>query len=505
MDQAIFVEALPDGNALIYLPKGYERVIHEKSVNTPMYSGPMEEAYEKWRNQRVALNPEMVFLDGLNFKKGNIFLGYNLSWITLSSFFKYQSSGTVENQRAFHKRNFINSPKRFGLENTYTLLLDVHQKALSLINADSVFIYNSNETYKYKSDKVNYGSIVVNLLKFDLARIRLVYYYPLGEEQKVFQEIANTWGMVQFKPDRAFTLPDRSGRVPKQLEPELYMGKFAIVNNPEQFKRDSLNFEKKKTNRKVDSLLRAGIALFSAKKLDEAKKTWQEAIATDPRNPFPYAQMTFASIESNQRDSATFYWENYKERSDDGFSVSFLKAQLLKRFGDLKAAAEIYEKLVADSLHLDTYAELGGIYGQLGQYEKAVKVFDDGLAMADTELAKAKQAKPHRRIYSAKLAQYKLSYALLAQKNEQLQQSREMLLSVIEEYGPDQTGSAGLQLTGTYGQVPKSLLAECHFVLGTLYGKSHDGVNARFHLNKSAELGKQLPAQFENFMKAEGN
>lgn len=502
IDQSVLVEALPDGNALIYQPKGYELVIHEKKADVPLNNNSIIINYVPRKERKAVLNPDSVFFDALKLKKGDLFIDYQLSWITLSTFFKFQSNGTIQKQRAFHRYNFVNAPHQFGLGNTYSLLEVVPSKPLSLINADSVFIYNSNEKFKYKSMVDNYGSIVVNLIKFDLARIRLVYYYPLGEEKRVYREIANTWGMVQFKPDREFTLPDRSGRVPKQIEPDLYMGKFAFVNNPEQFKRDSLKFEQKKANRKVDSLVRAGIALFSAKKLDEAKKAWQEAIAANPQNPFPYAQMTFASIESNQKDSANFYWENYKKRSSDSFSVSFLKGQVLKRFGDLKAAAEIYEKLAADSLHLDTYAELGNIYGRMDQYDKAVNVFDRGLTLVEGERTKAKQKMLHQRIFRANLVQYRLNYAILAQKNERWKDARELLIAVIEENSPSKTGNTTVQNTGTYGNVPPALWAECHFLLGTVYGRSHDEVNAKLHWKKSAALGKKLPEELENFLKA---
>src|SRR3546814_2445121 len=72
----------------------------------------------------------------------------------------------------------------------------------------------------------SYGCLVVHLVKFDLGYVGLRYYYPLDERKIALSEINDTWGILQFKPDREFSHPNHEGRIPISKEPDLYFGKF---------------------------------------------------------------------------------------------------------------------------------------------------------------------------------------------------------------------------------------------------------------------------------------
>jgi len=124
------------------------------------------------------------------FEKGNILIACQVSWITLSSFYTYSNGDIGEDEQLQkHRYNFVHSPELYGVGNTYTLLGKLDNEKTRAINADDVFIYKSNQTISYKSAKPNYGSVIVNFLKYDLGRVSLVFYYPLNEYKKVLKEV----------------------------------------------------------------------------------------------------------------------------------------------------------------------------------------------------------------------------------------------------------------------------------------------------------------------------
>src|SRR3546814_12479156 len=97
----------------------------------------------------------------------------------------------------------------------------------------------------------SYGCLVVHLVKFDLGYVGLRYYYPLDERKIALSEINDTWGILQFKPDREFSHPNHEGRIPISKEPDLYFGKFSFLNNPEQVSRERKQYEYRKLKGKI--------------------------------------------------------------------------------------------------------------------------------------------------------------------------------------------------------------------------------------------------------------
>lgn len=223
-------------NASLYMPPTYSKVEHfiyedEKAIENNDGTITVPYLSQEIRSQRQEIHPIRKFDSHVYFKKGNIFIGCHFSWITLSSFYSFSNGNiTVDEQTKLHRERFINAPERHRNENTFTQLEKLNSELVNSVNADDVYIYKSSYVFSYNSKEPNYGSIVVNLLKYDLGRISLVYYYPLNEYKKVLEEVDKTWGVVRFKKDSEFIPPKRK----YDSKPELYFGKFSYLNNLDQ-------------------------------------------------------------------------------------------------------------------------------------------------------------------------------------------------------------------------------------------------------------------------------
>ncbi len=230
---------LDEVNALVFRPIGYDTVVNPNLPDSLYYQGLFsKDELAEMREKRIRFNPYLAFNSPIELKKGDIFVSFSQAWIRLSSYYKY--SGGDESEEEFRKKANKNMMEKndYRYGNNAELLEDVKGIPKKLLNADTIFIFEPKSRYKFKDTIENYGSLVVHLVKFDLGLVSLRYYYPLHKREMVLSEINNTWGIIQFKPDEEFTHPNRENRTPRPMDPDLYFGKFSILNNPEQIKRE---------------------------------------------------------------------------------------------------------------------------------------------------------------------------------------------------------------------------------------------------------------------------
>src|SRR5690606_3559301 len=117
-------------------------------------------------------------------------------WILLTSYFKYNNEDLTEEEYQIKvNQGLIDYPAEVGRE-PLPIVTSVGTQANQLINADTVIIFEPKYTFKLNDTVANYAMMQVNLIKFDLGKIRLYYYYPINEKQKVLDEIQQTWGII---------------------------------------------------------------------------------------------------------------------------------------------------------------------------------------------------------------------------------------------------------------------------------------------------------------------
>lgn len=232
------IEHLDEVNALVFRPRGYDMVVNPNLPDSLYYQAVVsKDALTEMREKRIRFNPYLVFYSPIELKKGDIFVSFSQAWIRLSSYYKY--SGGDESEEEFRKKAnknmLVKNDYRYG--RNAELLEDVKGIPKKLLNADTIFIFEPKSRYKFKDTVENYGSLVVHLVKFDLGLVSLRYFYPLDRREMALSEINNTWGIIQFKPDEEFKHPNHENGTPPR-DPDLYFGKFSILNNPEQIKRE---------------------------------------------------------------------------------------------------------------------------------------------------------------------------------------------------------------------------------------------------------------------------
>lgn len=496
---------LEEINALVFKPEGYETVPWPKlpdSINFSLFAS--DPKAKKLEENKLAINPLLAFRNPISFKKGDIYIGYDQNWFRLSNYYKYNNDKkSVEESRRW--TNSINAdPKSIGPSYAGLQYLEyVNRDALKLINADTALIFTSNTKFKFKDTVDNYEMITVYLLKFDLGVGKVYYYYPIGERMKALQEINQTWGVVRFKPDSEFTHPDHSGHIPKPKEPDLYYGKFAFLNNPDQLKREEENYRKKNLNGQAAKLVLEGVNFARVKDWGNAKAKYEEALKIDPNHALAYLQLTWLALEQNMEQDARNYWASLNKLQPSSAETWFVKGMLEKRFNQLDNAFITFDKVLADfdSLYYKAHLEKASIYVMRNDQVAAEKEFDAALLIFKKESEKAKRGEKYRMMQLYDFYMAKMQYARFLGSKQEFEKGKNQLEDFLREYEANQNSiSLGIPKT-IYGRIYPENLADVHFWLGIFYVNLKDENKCVEHFKKAKELGKVLPAEVENLLK----
>lgn len=491
------VDKLPDSalrevNALTFIPPAYKKIIRPN--NLQRHDGKSGQT----RLEQFC-----------SYNKNDVYISINSSFITLSSFYRYSNKDiSPEDELKMYNSGFVTFPQFLGRNNSYTLLENVNADYLTLINADSVFIYNSNQKFKVNSATENYGSIVVNLIKFDLGRVHLVYYYPLDKYKEVLKEINNTWGVVRFKPDDEFSPVNYSESVPKPKYPyELYFGKFSHLNNIEQQREEEE--ERKKRMAKFAFSKRIFDAGVIARKgdLKTAKSLYATLLNEDPTNPMLYNQLVLIAMDENNQDSTWYYWHKLHDVSPHAIQTWVLKGGIEKRFNDFDAAKITFEKLLltSDTINPFLHMDLASVYGSLGLNDKASKTYDRLLNIFSVERAKGLKGENHRMLNFGQLMEARMNYALLLNSMHKYDKSIELLEATVDDNNQLVEASKSRKQIGIYGALNDSQLSNVYMLLGLTYGMAKMETNAKVNLQEAKRLGKTIPAELEDFLNSTDN
>lgn len=501
LDKTAF-KALDEVNALVFKPNGYDTVMNPKLPDSLSSLAMLsKEEYAEMRKKRIRFNPYLALYNNIELKKGNIFIGFSNSWIRLSSYYRYTNdSSSVEDYRAKVNENML-SEKMVGFKPNLVLLEEVKGPARELINADAIFVYDSKSRYKFRDTVVNYGSLVVHLIKFDLGYVSLRYYYPLDKRELALSEINNTWGIIQFKPDSEFTHPNHEGWIPKR-DPDLYFGKFSFLNNPEQVKKESEQYEQRKRKGKANKLAREAIRLAQAKDLDQAKKKFAEVLEIDSNNVNTYRYLILMSLDEGNENDAWGFWDKLVAIDPENKETWFFKGLVEKKFNELDSATKTFEMIIRekDSLHYRSCIELALISMLKRDTDAAELNFNRAINIFKAEGEKSLRKEGHRMFNINDLFKVRVTYARFLNTNSNFEKSKMLFEQTLKEEGVAiEAGKKG-ERQSIYGKLTPANRGELNFMLALSYAGLKDESNTRLYLKKAKELGKVLPKELEQFL-----
>lgn len=329
----------------------------------------------------------------------------------------------------------------------------------------------------------------------DLGYVSLRYYYPLDKREAALSEISNTWGIVRFKPDREFTHPNHENWTPRREEPDLYLGKFSFLNDPEQVKRENDQYEQRKLKGQANSLAMEGLRLARAKDVNQAKEKLMEALTIDTNNAIAYRHLLLISLDEDNRDDSWKIWNRLLEKDPKNIETWFLKGLLQKRYNELDSAATTFERIVGekDSLHFRSFIELALVYAQKGERDAADVNFNRAITVFTTEGEKSLRRESHRMFNINDLFMTRLAYARFLMANSEFEKSK----ALFEQTLTDEATSIEAGMKGErqriYGKLTPASLGELNFMLAMSYAGLHDEVNTRLYLEKAKSFGKVLP------------
>ncbi|MGK6349717.1 tetratricopeptide repeat protein [Parapedobacter sp. DT-150] len=496
------IKNLDEVNALVFKPDGYDTVMNPKlpdSLSSLMMLSKDE--LVEMHKKRFRFNPYLVFGNPVELKNGDILVGFSTSWIRLSSYYKYNNdSSSVEAYRKKANQNMLGT-NMIGYSPNFKLLEDVKSTSRKLVNADTVFIYDTKQKYRFKDTVDNYGSLVVHLVKFDLGYVSLRYYYPLDNREMALSEINNTWGIIQFKPDREFTHPNYDGWIPPREEPDLYFGKFSFLNNPEQVKRENEQYEQRKLKSKANSLATEAVRLAQSKQFDQAKENFFEVLKIDSNNVITYRHLLLMSMDENNRNDSWRYWNKLMEKDPKNNETWFLKGLVEKKYNELDSATKTFEKILRekDSLHYKSFIELAFISTLKGDNDAADLNFNRAINIFKIEGEKSLRKESHRMFNINDLFRVRLAYAKFLNTNSAFEKSKMLFEQTLrEEEVAIEAGKKG-ERQGIYGKLTPASLGELNFMLAMSYAGLKDELNARLYLEKARSLGKVLPEELDRF------
>jgi len=487
-------------NAIMFRPIGYEKILMPKLPDSLLLTSIHDpKKKEELVDKRNKFNPYLAFSGEIYFRKDDVIVGFNNSWIRLSAYFEYNQQDITEDEYLRESNEKLLDlkliPSYYG---HFELIQNIEEKDLKLINADAGNIYFTRAKFKFRDTVFNYESILVNLVKYDLGKAHLIYYFPIGQKEKALKAIQNTWGLVQFKKDEEFTHPDRSGWIPKQENPELYFGKFSHLNNPDQVKREREKYQIRLKRIKSRVKIQEGVKLASVEKISEAKLKFEEALTIDNTNSEPYVHLLILSMGKNQEDSSRTYLQKLEEINPKGTETNFLKAKFYKHFGKVDSARYYFKYIIEklDTINYRAYQELALIERDEKNYSLAKQYFDNAVKIFEKERIKAKNNESHRVLNINELAVVRLNYSKMLIKNRETEEAIELLLASLN----DDNESKNSSMYNIYGRITPFNIAEIHFLLGSAYLLLNDHSNAENSLKTAKKLGKVLPDVFENLL-----
>lgn len=490
------IKNLDEVNARVFKPAGYDTVenprLPDSLSNFSMLS--REERVEMHR-KRVRFNPYLIFGGPVELRKGDIFVGYSSSWIRLSAYYQHnQDDISVEEYRTRVNQNILGK-KLIDYSPDFELLENVGNSFKTDIHADTVFIYDTKWKYKFKDTVDNYGCLVVHLVKFDLGYVSLRYYYPLDKREMALSEIGNTWGIIRFKPDREFTHPNHENWIPRPKEPDLYLGKFFFLNDPEQVKREHDQYKLRKLKEQANSLAMEGLRLARAKDVNQAKEKLMKASTIDTNNVIAYRHLLLISLDEDNRDDSWKFWNKLLEKDPKNIETWFLKGLVQKRYNELDSAATTFERIVGetDSLHFRSFIELALVYAQKGEHGAADVSFNRAINVFKTEGEKSLRKEGHRMFNINDLFLARLAYARFLNTNSEFEKSKALFEQTLEDEKISiEAGKKG-ERQHIYGKLTPANLGELNFMLAMSYAGLRDDVNTRLYLEKARSFGKVLP------------
>ncbi len=498
------IKILDEVNALAFKPRGYDTVTNPKLPDSLSSLAMLsKEEFSEMRQKRIHFNPYLVFGNPIELKKGDIFVGFSSSWIRLSSYYKYNQDGSsVEEYRKKVNQNLLGK-NMIGYSPDFELLEDVKSTFTELIHADTVFIYDTKLKYRFKDTVDNYGVLAVHLVKFDLGYVNLRYYYPLDKRKKALSEINNTWGIIQFKPDGEFTHPNHDGWIPRREEPDLYLGKFAFLNNPEQVKREREQYEQRRRKGEANALAMEAVRLAQSKNTDQAKEKLVEALKIDSNNAIAYRHLILMSMEENNREDSWRYWNKLRDKDPKNNETWFLKGLVEKKYSELDSATKTFEMIIRekDSLHFRSFIELAFISVLKGEKDAADLHFNRAINVFKSEGEKSLRKEGHRMFSINDLFMARLAYARFLNANSEFEKSKGLFEQTLrEEEVATESGKKG-ERQQIYGKLTPANLGELNFMLAMSYAGLMDESNTRLYLEKAKSFGKVLPEELERILK----
>lgn len=494
---------LEEVNALPFKPEGYDTVVHPKLPDSlGGLTAFSDKEREERRKKQIELNPYKVFYGDISLKNGDIFVGFSSSWIRLSSYYQYNNDDiSVEEYRKKVNQGLLGKTM-FGYSPKFELLEDVKSTSRKLINADTVFIYDTKLTYRFKDTVDNYGSLLVHLVKFDLGYVTLKYYYPLDKREKALVEINNTWGLIRFRPDDEFTHPDHEGWTPRPEKPDLYFGKFSFLNNPEQERSEREQYEQRRLKGSANALAREAGRLLQAKDYDQTKAKLAEVLQIDSNNIIAYRYLLLTSIEENHRDDSRKYVTTLIGKDPKSADSWFLKGLAEKTYGELDSAANTFSLLLQekDSLHFRSYMELAFISIMKGDHEAADLNFNRAMDIFKIEGEKSVRKERHRMLNINELLSVRLAYAQFLNGRGEFKKSKALFEQTLREDEEAMEAAKEGERQRIYGKLTQKNLGELHFMLAGSYARMYDEPNTKLHLEKARSLGKVLPEEMNHFL-----
>jgi len=485
-------------NALVFMPGGFKKIVHPRRSKYDSSNNKWVNIYNPKEDIDSAINK--TFQAFMRYKKEGVFIGINRGGYSVSSFFKYQVNDSaqnvdeaIESSRLQANRNLINY-KNDWLSGFDSSLEIIPSKIYKTLNADTAFLLRSYSKFKYQSDTINYRCIGLYLVKYDLGRIALLYYYPVGQEKKVFKTINDTWGVVQFKPDNEFKSFIDEGSIPKQTEPELYYGKFSFVNNPEQFKREAAKYEQKIQKVKSQKMARQSVPLVQSKQYDAAKAKLREAFQIDSTNGNIYSQLIYVSIFQNQMDSAWYFWDQYHAVEPHAFNLWYMKGILQQKDNQLDSAAATFEKLLSlDSLNLMVYQSLLDVYSHQQNTEKLSSTFERVIRYIDIQELRKKKMR-FKLLNPNQVVQIKLDYAKFLMQQRKTDSAISFLNKLVGQAEKKDTSSKYLAFSEMvqYQHLNPKIRAQIYAELGVAYGLNIKNEKAKEYLFKAHSLGWEV-------------
>lgn len=490
-------------NALMYLPEGYITLDAPQLPDSLSFANKTKEEINSIIKKRNLINPYWVFgLEPL-LKKGNIYIKVGYSWILMSSYFQFNNDDlSEEEQRNKVNHGLVAYPAELGTE-SFPIVANPGKNNNQLINADTVLIYEPKYFYKLNDTIVNYAVMQVNLIKFDLAKIRIYYYYPINEKQQVFNEIQKTWGIVRFKKDNEFTHPYRVGLDSVPLKQDLYWGKFSYINDPQLLASEREILKNKKIRKKSNQISFEADKLAMEGNIEAAIVQNKKALELDKENVSANSNLIFIALTKNDKNAAWDYWSEMNLNLPNNYQTKFNKGLIFERFKELDSAAITFNSLAnsTDSTNTAPRFEEAKIYAQQNNLKKAQWTFERVLNIFSQEQLKSKRGETHKLYTLDQVFSVRLAYAQFLLKNNLSNQA----ISLMEETLGDNIKVIDSQQKKVRFAIRKVLsktsLAELYFHLSHNYVSLNDIPSAKFYLEKAKENGKIIPEELEHFLR----